>query len=229
MFTKIKINPNLQNILKDFKQKLKVNNKSVNQIADKSNVNTKYLQTECSNNDTMKLPKKVLNLPGNYKNHSISTSNRQNDYSQITQNRKNDNSISNRKLIENNPILSILQTETNNFSNKINFFNKSNNLNIPANNNDKFTTLTSFFNKNSEKRNISPRLQKMVSSEKPNSINYKLIKPTFGTTKNSEKKDNLFTKKETIFNIDNASKIKEQIFNFCKKNMFAIKEVFEIF
>ena len=212
MFTKIKINPNLQFLLKDFKQK--VNNKSLNKDRDTNNFQG-ITQTE--GNDKAKHPKKIINFTGNLKNHSISNSNK-NEYSQ---NHKNESSVSRDKKLFENPILSILHTETNNHSsNKLNTFNKSN----LGNTNERLTTLTSFFNKN-EMKVSSPKLHKLLSCEKHNSINYKLVKPKIVVNQLKDKKDIIFNKNETVFNIDDISNLKEKIFSFCKRNLYIIKEV----
>jgi hypothetical protein len=218
MFTKIKINPNLQFLIKDFKQK--VNNKSVNKDRETPSQNLHYVQTE-TNESSRKMTKKVLNFTGNFKNHSISTSNKLNENSQVQS--KHENSISKeKKLFENPALTTIVQTEANTSSaSKINNFTKLNNLHTLS---DRFNTLSNFFNKNAVETTISsPKLQKLISADKTNTINYRLVKTKLGATK--EKKEILFNKNETVFNIDDNTNIKEKIFNFCKRNLFTINEV----
>ena len=220
MFTKIKINPNLQSLLKDFKQK--VNNKSVNKDKENAHQNLHYIQTEIGGDNQKKSVKKVLNFTGNFKNHSISTSNKLTDYSNLNPKKEETNSKE-KKLID-NPVNNIVQTEGNNtVLTKLNSFNKSNITNSTI---ERFSTLTSFFSGRTDTENklSSPKLQKLLSSDKPVGINYKLIKQKLGNT-TREKKDILFNKADAEFSIEDATKIKEKIFSFCKRNLFSIHEV----
>lgn len=215
MFTKIKINPNIQFLIKDFKHK--VINKSVNKDRENTLKKIHYTQTEASDNPR-KPTKKVLNFTGNYKNHSISSSNKVTDYSQVQT--KPDTSTSKERKRFDTSVQPLL-TDGNIAPKKFGSVTKPN---IASSGMERFNTLTSFFNKNSVAEKVSsPKLQKIISTEKGNTFNYRMVKPKLGSSR--EKKDVTFNKNEMVFPIDDPIKIKEKIFNFCKRNLFSITEV----
>jgi hypothetical protein len=217
MFTKIKINPNIQVLLKDFKRKL--NTHSDNKDREYTNNLNNIMQTEV-NDVSKKQGRKIINFKGNMKNHSISNSNKLSDYSNFMQ--KPDTSLSKEKKLIDNPVVNILQTETNtNSTKKINSFNKSNVYNAS----DRISTLSALYSKNKlENRASSPRLQKIITSEKTNQNNCRIVNPRINIS-NRDNNDLMYSKQEAFFNIEDVKNIKEKIFSFCKRNLFNINEV----
>ncbi len=217
MFTKIKINPNIQVLLKDFKRKL--NTHSDNKDREYTNNLNNIMQTEV-NDVSKKQGRKIINFKTNMKNHSISNSNKLSDYSHILQ--KPDTSLSKEKKLMESPVVNILQTETNtNSTKKINSFNKSNVYNAS----DRIATLSALYSKNKvDNRASSPKLQKIITSEKTNQYNCRIVNPRINIS-NRDNNDILYNKQEAFFNIEDIKNIKDKIFSFCKRNLFDINEV----
>ena len=214
IFTKIKINPNLQFLIKDFKKKIRSNNKSINK--DKE-ISRNYNITHTQGDEKEIKVKQGLKITGNIRNHSTALSNQLNEFSIFL---KNESSISKDKRAFDNPVYPILNTETNNNSSKkLNYFNKSN---LIITNSEKETKLTSFANTNVEDKEGSPKLN---SKEKQNSFKYNLIQPKLTTTMISNKKKVLLKNNELVFAINDIKNIKEKISLFCKRNFFTINEV----
>ena len=214
IFTKIKINPNLQFLIKDFKKKIRSNNKSINK--DKE-ISRNYNITHTQGDEKEIKVKQGLKITGNIRNHSTALSNQLNEFSIFL---KNESSISKDKRAFDNPVYPILNTETNNNSSKkLNYFNKSN---LIITNSEKETKLTSFANTNVEDKEVSPKLN---SKEKQNSFKYNLIQPKLTTTMISNKKKVLLKNNELVFAINDIKNIKEKISLFCKRNFFTINEV----
>ena len=221
MFTKIKINPNIQVLLKDFKRKLETH--SDNKDRDYQNNLNNIMQTEV-NDVSKKQGRKVINFKENLKNHSISNSNKLNEYSNIMQ--KPDSSLSKEKKLIENPVVNILQTETNtNSSKKINSFNRSNVYNVS----DRISNLSTLYSKKKlENRESSPKLQKIITTEKTIAYNCRIVNPRINIS-NRDNKEIMYSKQESCFNIEDIKNIKDKIFSFCKRNLFTINEVIFFF